>query len=292
MPKFSLVVATKDRTAELARFINSLHAQRDADYELIIVDQNGDDRLIPILERSGIRDKIIYLKCSPGVSFARNMGMDHARGEILAFPDDDCWYPPELMKRVVGWFDANQSYEILSVTSRDANGECSCNGWFQASCDLNSLNIFRTSGGSCYFIQSSRISQTVRYDEGIGPGSDTPYLCGEDTDFLLTAMRMGARGRFEAKWNIGHPRKDVRGAGVSMERVYGFGQGMGFVQQKHRLGWLCALFMAYDYGRAFCFYPIGRRGQAALWCRHGRGLLDGYLATRPRKMVRLDRGEV
>jgi glycosyltransferase involved in cell wall biosynthesis len=207
------------------------------------------------------------------------MGMDHAQGEIIAFPDDDCWYPPYLMERVSGWFDANPSYEILSVTSRDANGECSCNGWFQHSCDLNDLNIFRTSGGSCYFIHSSRIAQTVRYDECIGPGSNSPYLCGEDTDFLLTAIRMGAHGRFEAKWNIGHPRKDIRGASVSKERVYGFGQGMGFVQRKHRMGWLWALFIAYDYGRALWFYPIGRRVQAALWWRHARGLMAGYLCA-------------
>lgn len=276
MPDFSLVVATKDRTSELARFISSLVDQGEADYELIIVDQNDDDRLAPIIALSANPEKILYIRCSPGVSRARNLAMEHARGKIIAFPDDDCWYPPGILKVVSEWFDANRSYEILSITSRDADGVCSCNHWFQDSCDITLLNVFRTSGGHGYFIRADGVARTVRYDVGIGPGSGTPYLCGEDCDFILTAMENGARGRFEAKWHIGHPRKDVHNGSVSPERVYGFGQGMGFVQRKHRLAWLWVAFNVYDYGRALCFSAFGKLAQAKLWYWHGRGLIKGF----------------
>jgi glycosyltransferase involved in cell wall biosynthesis len=277
MPEFSLVVATKDRTSELARFISSIDDQGAADYELIIVDQNGDDRLVPIIALSLNQERILHLRCSPGVSRARNVGMEHARGKIIAFPDDDCWYPPGLMKEVSGWFDTNKSYEILSIMARDTDGVSSCNHWFQDSCDITLLNVFRTSGGSGYFIRADGVARTVRYDTGIGPGSGTPYLCGEDCDFILAAMEKGARGRFEAKWHLGHPRKDVRNGSVSSDRVYGFGQGMGFVQRKHHLAWLWVAFNAYDYGRALCFSVLGRIVQAKLWYWHGRGLIKGFL---------------
>jgi glycosyltransferase involved in cell wall biosynthesis len=276
MPRFSLIVATRDRTTELARLIASLDEQTYSDFELIIVDQNDDERLVPIIQFSSSQERIIHLRCQTGVSLARNAGMEAAQGEIIGFPDDDCWYPPNTLKDVSSWFDANPSYEILSLTSRDANGEQSGNGWFQHSCDLTILNIYRTSIGYAYFIRSNGISRRVRFDEGIGPGAKTPYLGGEDTDFVLEAMKRGARGRYEAKWHIGHPRKDVRSARVSKDRIYIYGRGMGFVQRKHGLGGLWAAFVAYDYVRAACFFLLGRRVQAGLWYQHGRGLIEGF----------------
>lgn len=277
MPKFSLVVATKGRTNELARLIQSVVTQSETDYELIIVDQNDDERLLPLIESSEIRSKIRHLKCPPGVSRARNMGMDHARGELIGFPDDDCWYPPDTLGNVSGWFEANPSYDLLTLNSLDEHGVRSCNRWFQDSCDLNLLNVYRTSVGYSIFMRGNGIARTVRYDEGIGPGAETPYLGGEDSDFVLLAMEAGARGRFEAKWHIGHPLKDIRNASVSRDRVYIYGMGMGFVQRKHRLIWLFAGLTAFDFGRALCAWPTGRREAAALWYWHGRGMVDGFL---------------
>jgi glycosyltransferase involved in cell wall biosynthesis len=276
MPEFSLIVATKGRTSELARLISSLDKQDHADYELIIVDQNEDDRLVPIVQLDAPKERTFHLRCSPGVSRARNRGMDIARGKIIAFPDDDCWYPPGVLGVVSDWFDRNPSYDILALSSLDADGVCSGNRWVQDSCDLNLLNVYRTSIGYCYFVRSNGIATTVRYDEGIGPGADTPYLGGEDSDFILAAMKAGARGRFEAKWYIGHPLKDIRNTSISIDRAYVYGQGMGFVQRKHGLAWLSAAQLAFDYGRALCALALGRRSQAKLWYWHGRGLMAGF----------------
>jgi glycosyltransferase involved in cell wall biosynthesis len=288
MPKFSLVVATKGRTAELARLIASIKRQSVTDYELIIVDQNEDDRLISIIESSGIQQKIHHLRCKTGVSLARNVGMDHAQGDIIAFPDDDCWYPPGILDNVSGWFEANPSYDLLTLNSLDENGVRSCNRWFQDSCDLNLLNIYRTSVGYSIFMRGSRIARTVRYDEGVGPGAGTPYLGGEDSDFVLLAMEAGARGRFEAKWYIGHPLKDIRNASVSRDRVYIYGLGMGFVQRKHRLVWLFAGLAAFDFGRALSASLVGRREPAMLWYWHGRGMIDGFLRAGAKHALRSD----
>ena len=47
--KFSLILATVDRVTELERFLDSLDRQTFRDFELFVVDQNTDDRLVPIL---------------------------------------------------------------------------------------------------------------------------------------------------------------------------------------------------------------------------------------------------
>ena len=276
MPKFSLIVATKDRTTELARFIASLDEQAIGDYELIVVDQNEDDRLGPILASSRRKEKIRRVQGKPGVSVSRNVGISLAQGEIVAFPDDDCWYPLETLKNVADWFDANREYDILSVTSRDDNGEKSGNRWHYESCDLSPMNIFRTTVCYCFFLRLTDKIRPIRFDREIGPGGNTPYGASEDTDYVLNAMARGSRGRFEAKWHIGHPRKDVRSATVTADRTYHYGMGMGRVQKKHGMAVLWCGFVLYDMARAGLMTALGKRQPASLWFAHGKGLFEGY----------------
>jgi glycosyltransferase involved in cell wall biosynthesis len=91
--KFSLVLATVGRTQEVARFLDSLARQTYRDFELIVVDQNPDDRLVELLRPFELRFPIIHLRCERGVSRARNLGPKYVSGDIVGFPDDDCWYP-------------------------------------------------------------------------------------------------------------------------------------------------------------------------------------------------------
>jgi glycosyltransferase involved in cell wall biosynthesis len=278
MAKFSLIAATKDRSVELARLISSLDEQAIGDYELIVVDQNQDERLAPILAKSRRKEKIRRIRSSPGVSSARNEGLSFAKGEIVAFPDDDCWYPMETLKNVSDWFDANPDYDILSLTSRDSNGEKSGNRWHRRSCDLSPLNIFRTSACYCFFVRWTDKMRQIRFDHDLGPGGQTPYGASEDTDFVLTAMAHGLRGRFEAKWHIGHPRKDVRNESVTVDRTYHYGLGMGRVQKKHGMTTLWCGFVLYDLLRAGFMSAIGRDQPASLWYAHGKGLFKAYCA--------------
>lgn len=49
MPGFSLVLGTVERTDELSIFPDSFDSQVYRNFELIVVDQNKDNRLVPIL---------------------------------------------------------------------------------------------------------------------------------------------------------------------------------------------------------------------------------------------------
>lgn len=96
-PEFSLIVTTKDRTRELADLLQSLDRQRFRSFELIVSDQNADDRLLPVLAPFRQQFPLRHIRSAGGASRGRNAGLPLATGRYVGFPDDDCWYPPDLL---------------------------------------------------------------------------------------------------------------------------------------------------------------------------------------------------
>ncbi len=276
MPMFSLIVATRERKDEVARLIKSIEAQSFFDYEVILVDQNDDDRLKAVIADVAHPEKLRIVKSHIGVSRARNLGIAQAKGEILAFPDDDCWYPPGVLLWIAHWFEKHSSENLLSLTSRDENGVRSGNRWRKSPSPVSLLNVFRTSVCYCIFVRRNVTAKGVRFDEGIGPGAITRYLASEDTDFVITALRYGNRGTFDATAYIGHPRKDVRNSSVSPSRTRMYGAGMGYVLRKHHMLLSYLVFVVYDVLRAVLMMILRRPLHARCWFSHARGLGEGF----------------
>ena len=107
-PKISLVLGTLGRTEQLQFFLEKVSVQSYANFEIIIVDQNIDDRVDKLLIDYIPRLAITHLRAQPGLSKARNLGLKSCSGDIIAFPDDDCWYPPDLLASVVKWLDSGR----------------------------------------------------------------------------------------------------------------------------------------------------------------------------------------
>ena len=95
--RFSIIIATINRTEENLRLLKSIAAQQYNDIEVIYADQNNDDRLNPILAQYRLLFPILHLRSQKGLSRSRNEALAFAQGEIICFPDDDCWYPPILL---------------------------------------------------------------------------------------------------------------------------------------------------------------------------------------------------
>ncbi len=187
MPDISLILASLGRTEELPRFFASLEASGGGDCECVVVDQNPDDRLLPILAAWKNRIAITHLRSAPGLSHARNVGLAAATGDVLGFPDDDCRYSPYLLDGVKSFFAGNPKYALLSVGVRDETGTPSGNRWVRERCDLATANLFRTSVGMALFIRRDRVRGVFEFDESLGVGAGTPFASGEDTDYCFPA---------------------------------------------------------------------------------------------------------
>lgn len=273
--RFSLVLATVGRTWELEEFFRSLELQAYSQYELILVDQNEPDFLKEIVTVWSQRLNIVYLHSERGLSKARNLGLSHASGSVLAFPDDDCWYSTGLLNGVDRFFAERTEYDVLSVGVTDTHGVLSGNRWIQSQCDIKPLNIFRTSVTYAMFLRRNHLTATVQFDEKIGPGTNTQFGCGEDTDYLLSVLKEGIRGYFTRSLLVHHPRRDMLSSSIPTSRALDYGAGMGYVCRKHSLCHLALFFAIYDLFRATIALCMLRLRSARLCFVHGNGVLKG-----------------
>src|SRR5262249_11921042 len=93
MPFFSVIVPTFNRVELLKSTVNSILAQRYADFELIIVDDGSRDETLEYLGTLGAKVSVLR-QSNQGPGPARNRGAQIATGEYLAFIDsDDVWFP-------------------------------------------------------------------------------------------------------------------------------------------------------------------------------------------------------
>ena len=186
--KFTLIMCTLGRTEEPKRLLDSLVLQTHKDFILIIVDQNTDGRLDKLIEQYSSSLPITHLHSPPGLSKARNTGLPFATEGIVAFPDDDCWYPPELLKQVNDRFSKEPVYQGLSInwaaseTSKPAK---------TAEQELTKFTIWGKVPSICLFLRYSAVQENGNFDEELGVGAGTPWGAGEDSDYVLSSLERG-----------------------------------------------------------------------------------------------------
>lgn len=231
---FSLVLATVDRTCELERFLYHLNRQSCRDFELIVVDQNTEDILLPILKPYIDAFPIIHLRSSQrGVSRARNLGLKYAQGEIIGFPDDDCWYKPGFLTKVKAFFNCQKQWDGVSGCTVNAQGLGSLVRWKSASCEIKRFNIWNRTVTSGLFLRKHVVEALDGYDEELGVGAGTPFGAGEDIDYPLKAIKKGYRILYDPSFVIYHPDPFCCFGEKAFKRAWLYGAGMGRVLRKH-----------------------------------------------------------
>jgi glycosyltransferase involved in cell wall biosynthesis len=104
MPVVSVVIPTYNRPQFVRGAVRSVLAQTFLDFELIVIDNGSvDDTSNVIRSFDDPRVRCVRIEINNGVSPARNRGIELARGEFIAFlDDDDEWLPDKLTRRSTG----------------------------------------------------------------------------------------------------------------------------------------------------------------------------------------------
>lgn len=225
-PLFSLVVATAQRTEPLVRLLSSLSSQDEVTIEIIIADQNRDGRLDSVMSRfPGLRMKRVF--CGRGLSRARNAGMEYAGGQIIGFPDDDCWYPGKLLSSVRDILD-REGVDGVTASIRDDCGRQIGPRWASQPVYVDRRNVWRTAASASMFLSRRTVAATGLFDERLGLGAESGCESAEETDYLLRALTLGSRILYVPHIHVHHPRFRL-----DAHRGLRYGRGMGRVLRRH-----------------------------------------------------------
>jgi glycosyltransferase involved in cell wall biosynthesis len=99
-PTVSVVITTYNQAPYIAATIASVLDQTYRDFEIILVDDGSTDSTATKI--SPYRDRLAYIRQrNRGVPAARNVGISHASGRMIAFLDgDDLWEAEKLQKQM------------------------------------------------------------------------------------------------------------------------------------------------------------------------------------------------
>lgn len=115
-PKISVIVPVYKVEEYLHRCIDSTLSQSFTDFELILVDDGSPDNCGKICDEYATKDNRIrvFHKPNGGVSSARNLGLDNAQGEWIAFIDSDDYIDVNYLAELVSY---SQKYETDYVVT-------------------------------------------------------------------------------------------------------------------------------------------------------------------------------
>ncbi len=118
-PSLSIVVTsyTVERLKDIFELIDSIKAQSYPDIETVFVAERSDelfDRARAYLsEKAMPKAKVVFNHGEPGLSAARNLGIQEAEGDIIAFVDDDIVLFPDWADEMVKTYEDNS---VIGVT--------------------------------------------------------------------------------------------------------------------------------------------------------------------------------
>ena len=222
--KVSLILATLGRDQELVEFLNSLKHQTYSNFELIIIDQNKDNKIDSIIESFRGCFDVNHIKVDfSGNARARDYGIVFSRGGIIAFPDDDCVYEYDVLEKVVEEFMHRMNIAIMAVGSYDfskSNFSIGVNTlkprYFSR---LNMMGVEFT-----HFFHLNRIDKSQLYlDHDFGIGSKYPGA--EGFEFLYRLLRSNGKAFYNPNIKIFHADKDSYKLGY--DRMLRYSEGVG-----------------------------------------------------------------
>ena len=226
---FDLVVATVDRVDPLSRLFASLERQSPVHLRVLLVDQNDDDRVAVALSAHPALD-VVRLRSARGLSRARNEALSHVDADVVAFPDDDCEYPDDLLGRVATALAAGPDLDGLSGRTADETG-ASAGRWSATPGVIDGATVWHRVNSAALFLRRDLVARTGPFDERLGLGASGPWRSGEEVDYLVRALRLGARVRYDPSLVVRHAQPAARS-----ELGFRDGASVGYLLRKHRYG--------------------------------------------------------
>ncbi len=250
MRYFSIIVPTIGRKDELVMLFESIEKQQCNNFEVILVDQNEDRELLkPVVQSFSKLFPISHVQVSgKGASYARNVGITVAEGEILLFPDDDCEFTDGLLKKVEAYFVENYNIDGICILSKDKFDGKKMGLLRSKNVKISRKNILSTVVEHGIIIRKSKLNG-VKFDEQMGVGSQlSRFWSDEGPDFILRLINIGRSINFMPGLFFYHPNPTKVYNEKTAIRSYRYGLGRGYFLKKHgfsnfKLFYFCSIYL-------------------------------------------------
>lgn len=220
----SVVVATRDRPAQLDECLRALTGALRPGDELIVVDSASTSAEVRAVAE---RHPAVYVRCDqPGASLARNVGWRRAGGDLVAFVDDDVRVDAGWARALAGaaerhddasFFTGRLTYPVMAE-------------WQVAVFDepdgfrIEPGMIEPFGHGANSAVRRPALVEVGGFDEALGAGGR--FRAAEDLDLWDRLLRSGRTGWYEPEASAWHDQWRSRRDVVRLQVDYGFGMGV------------------------------------------------------------------
>jgi hypothetical protein len=219
--------------------------EQDERCELVLVTRG--ECAIPV---SGVPDNVILHALSAprstSLSAARNLAMTQARAEGLlracrgvAFPDDDCVYPPGALRRAVNHMRLGA--DMVCAVYGPAPGAVDWKRFPSRPQEVDIRLIMRSQSSGTMFFTGDLVTALGDFDERLGLGAR--FGSAEDCDYMIRALVAGARAVYDPGLLVLHPYKRLRheqyfagSAAVLAKHAFGRGRTLSALFRRLAVG--------------------------------------------------------
>jgi hypothetical protein len=228
----SLIVCTRNRASQLRDFLERISLLQDppGGWELILVDNASTDATAAMIKAFATRVSfpVRYVQAPvPGLARARNVGLAHAQGRIIAFTDDDCYPRPDYLRVLVEIFDEHRVGFIGGrVVLHDPTDARICVKDVEHAFEIAPYTF--VPAGAIHGANMAVLREVVASIGGFDPrlGAGTVCVAGEDIEYVARAAWAGWSGRYDPRAVVAHHHGRKPGADAERQRRgYDYGRG-------------------------------------------------------------------
>lgn len=270
--KVSVIIPTRDRAILLKDAIESVLAveRHDFDLEIIVVDDGSTDDTASVARKY----PVLYLQTPcVGPSGARNAGILAAKGNFIAFLDDDDVWLPNNIGPQIRMFSANPSYGMVHAQVCLTGPDLKATHLVMPDGVLPSGWIFRDilshkTQLAAVLIRRDVLSETGLFDETLRDGEDWDLLLRIAQHYQIGRLRVPvALFRQRCDNNEEYDFRSMRATLTVFRRhtiTASFGQRLALrtILWRHR-GWYAAAFVRH--AQAHVSFSDNKRAWRSLW---------------------------
>jgi hypothetical protein len=147
---------------------------------------------------------------------------------VVAFADDDCWYPVDLLSRVDELLQANPGWDGGDRTRPRRTGQEAVSRWARKGGRVDRAHVWIQGVAVSMFLRRQVVENVGGVRRDARPGIGTPFGAGGETDYLLERSGPGSPSIRAGTYRLPPPEESgVHAATVSTGRSYGMAMGRG-----------------------------------------------------------------